>query len=540
LSSDVETFGEASIPEGDSELSEKVNRLIEIVRALSTAAMKIQGIDSFLDEWIRRTVLNSFGLIALIALQQYSGSNESDIGYAVEFDAMKKGEYRVFLYDRAFFGNGSTAAARRYFHIPNVLRHHQTSRSRLLPSDDFLSTLEEKLLQCPQFHTDMSALKMFSEGGRGSPGIKGLYDVENQAKEVLEVSTAIWERMAIKGPEEAWRLPLANCSPESVAAQLGVDSDDLQRATSICWNGCPECVERSDAIAGGHYLDKAVLDAWFEEALKSTEEYVVLNLQDFAEGKVWPSFGSLHRLRLDLENRRIRSANLPWTIGFSLERGEGKPSARMLMRVSDILDLELTQLKSRGTAAGVESIGFKRLLWFDLVLTAYLDVLGLLHKERKKVKLVYYDCRDVEFDDTGLSPRMIDAILVEARKTGIIHGLRNLSDVLSWLLSRGFEISICVDGQRSLERDVKAFLERLNHISDEGLEIVTKDIAKGSMHKKALITPIGVLEGSANLTDSAATRNEEIVNHFFYGTREYLQLKASIEDTFHGSKVWRA
>ncbi len=152
--------------------------------------------------------------------------------------------------------------------------------------------------------------------------------------------------------------------------------------------------------------------------------------------------------------------------------------------------------------------------------------------------MVYYDCRDVAFDDVGFSPRMVEAVLSEVSGSGVLHDLTSLSDVLAWLLVRDFQVSICVDEGRSRLPGVKDFLARLARIGGDNLEIVTKEVAGGVMHKKALVTPIAVLKGSANLTYSGAGRNEEIIDHFFYDTQGYDQVRANVDDTFHGAEAW--
>jgi hypothetical protein len=210
----------------------------------------------------------------------------------------------------------------------------------------------------------------------------------------------------------------------------------------------------------------------------------------------------------------------------------------MVLRVSDILGHRLIEGEDTGISTAVESVGFRRLLWFDLVMTAYLDVLGLLEEERKEVRLVYYDCRDVAFNDVGLSPRMLEAVLSEARASGRVHVLERLSDILTWLLLRGFRVSLCVDRVRAEEPGVREFLETLSSVPGDRLTIVTKSIDHGSMHKKALVTPVGILKGSANLTESGVGTNEEIIDHFFYGTAGYAQLRANVGDTFHGATRW--
>ena len=539
---DPESTGGRLSKVSDKELEERTTRLVNAFQSIQMPESAEEDFKIFLEKWVRRTLLNTFGVVALTALQQFSGANDFDIGYSISPEAWEGGDPIVFLYDRAYYGNGSSSTGSRYLHIPNILRHGETERSRFLPSDDYLSTLEEKLLECPQFHTDLCALSRIQAPQDSQNSLLGLRDVAEQASEVFAVSHGVWARLGIRGPQDAWRLPIVNLCLDTHSAELGVDPDDLLRATTICWNGCPECVNRPDIVTGGllgqHHVDKMVLDKWFLEGTRATEEYQTVDLRDIATGKVWLDIGLPHRLALDMSHRRLRSVQLPWTIGFHIDRGAEESRARLVMRVSDILDLRAGDPKSQGVAAGVESVGFKRLLWFDMILTAYLDVLGLLEDGRKEVALVYYDCRDISFDDVGLSSRMIDAVLSEARRAGIVHGLRNLSDILRWLLSRGFRVSLCVDRSRAEEPDVKSFLDLLTSLGAAGLRVTTKDVEHGAMHKKALVTPVGVLSGSANLTTSAASRNEEILIHFFYGTSGYGQLKSNVMDTFVGADTW--
>ena len=164
-----------------------------------------------------------------------------------------------------------------------------------------------------------------------------------------------------------------------------------------------------------------------------------------------PSFGALHEVGLDLPGgtnqteRRLRSVCLPWTIGLDVQRGASPAVARVIMRVSDILGLRLPTPSAPGVATGIGSVGFKRLMWFDLIVTAYLDALDLLGGVPKTIELVYYDCREVDFTDVGLSPRMLESVLAVARRARMSAEFDRLSDVLAWLAFRGFQIKVCVD-----------------------------------------------------------------------------------------------
>ena len=101
----------------------------------------------------------------------------------------------------------------------------------------------------------------------------------------------------------------------------------------------------------------------------------------------------------------------------------------MLVRESDIHLHRSVEMTSNQDPIGVPSIGVKRLLWFDLVMTAYLDASGRLDPSNRTIDMVYYDIRDIEFEDVGLSPRMLDAVHHLGKEVGFTR-FESLSDIL--------------------------------------------------------------------------------------------------------------
>ena len=158
-SEEPEDYGGAVPPTDDPLIAARAKTLENTIQSLagsvSRQADPVASARDFLPTWVRRTLLNTLGIVAVTALQEYSGATDKDVGYAVAPDSWDNGSTaRVYLYDRARFGNGNADAGRRYFYVPHLLRHGLTSASRLLPTEDYLSRLEEGLLQCPQFHTN--------------------------------------------------------------------------------------------------------------------------------------------------------------------------------------------------------------------------------------------------------------------------------------------------------------------------------------------------------------------------------------------------
>jgi hypothetical protein len=128
---------------------------------------------------------------------------------------------------------------------------------------------------------------------------------------------------------------------------------------------------------------------------------------------------------------------------------------------------------------------------------------------------------------------MLDAIIEQAKASQFLEVPEQLSDMLLWLARRGFAISLCVDRSRLTgEEGVKAFVNRL--ISG-GCSVVSKDFS-GLMHKKAFVTPLGLIEGSANLTRGGTGTNEEIISYAQYGSQAYNEIAVAVKDTFHGAQ----
>ena len=542
-SGDEESFGPSAGSRGTDkdreELEARVGRLNEAAVLL---APRMDSFASSVDRWVYDVMLNSFGLAAANALQRLAGVGDSVIGYAPDLEGVGKGRFRVYLYDKDVNGSGSSEVGKKFMHILHVQRHGDTVDSKLLPSDDFLTLLEEELLQCPQHHSDMSALEMLKQrrANQTASGIPELGYVAEHAREVLSKSGEVWERIGVRGREDAWRLPILRQEVQELSRTSHLEVDDLIRATTICWNGCPECILNGESMMGGMMgealLDKAVLDELFRHGRDRSEEYLHVPPAALAEGKAKIPFGELSKVVLDRPDRRIRSVSLPFTVGVEVGASTVEAPA-LIVRTSDIDRMSLYERVGQQPAHGIGPQGFRRLLWHDLVMTAYLDLLGLLPRERRKIEAVFYDARDIEFQDVGVSPRMLDAIIEYARVSGTRSSLQQperLSDMLAWLSKSGFEVKFCLDKGRLRQSGVASFVKRLQ---SAGCHVVSKDLADPArkIHPKAMATPLGVIEGSANLTLGGMGANEEIVSYAPYGTQAYTDLQTSIRDKFHGT-----
>ena len=163
----------------------------------------------------------------------------------------------------------------------------------------------------------------------------------------------------------------------------------------------------------------------------------------------------------------------------------------------------MMQSQAIKVAIGMPSSAFKRLLWFDLLMTAYLDMRGAFETdEEKRIQLAYYDARDITFDDVGLAPQLLESLMMQARRDGI-SSINRFSDVLLWLAKRGFSIQLCVDERVRLKdqnQPVRDFLSRLQQKDDSGNLHLSNEMSRTTIlgrdvHKKTVITPCFVLVG---------------------------------------------
>ena len=96
-----------------------------------------------------------------------------------------------------------------------------------------------------------------------------------------------------------------------------------------------------------------------------------------------------------------------------------------------------------------------------------------------------------------------------------------------------------VDAGQAQQEGVRTFLKQLTDRSRGGsgvLDIMEKDIPYASMHKKILVTPIGGLMGSANL--SSPVRHEVRKSMPARARVELPDVEASCDDSFTHANSW--
>jgi hypothetical protein len=242
------------------------------------------------------------------------------------------------------------------------------------------------------------------------------------------------------------------------------------------------------------------------------------------------TLGGFHSIALRKPDQRVRSTLLPWTIGVDIDRFAPNENASIIIRESDVSGMRLFDDEdASGTQQAVPGLSVKRLIWYDLLMTAYLDLCGLIQDDKKSIKLVYFDARDVSFDDVGIAPRMLDSLRTAAEKDGVFR-MESLKDVLSWLGRRGFDVVLCVDsGQMRREEGVVDFVKAL---LDDGNVDVKEGRARewGNMHAKILITPLYALSGSSNMSEMGLRISDEINGHHISGDMGYDRFVVACND----------
>ena len=129
----------------------------------------------------------SFGVCAVGATQRLAGGDSQEIGFGLTDESWNGGSTTVVVYDRAECGNGNVAVARTFMHIPNIIRSAKGTIGSHLPSMDFLSTLEEIILPCPQHHCDILGLEYHRTDGEDTLLHKSLVDYTMFGKEIYSV-----------------------------------------------------------------------------------------------------------------------------------------------------------------------------------------------------------------------------------------------------------------------------------------------------------------------------------------------------------------
>ena len=118
-------------------------------------------------------------------------------------------------------------------------------------------------------------------------------DLVKHAKENFKVGHHIWEKLGVESMDDAWTLPIhARLAAHYDSQNEGMAMDDTTRSATICWNGCPECVNQLQNTLGGmlrmNFIDKYILDEWFNQG------WQVLTIINILISVKWPAGADMH------------------------------------------------------------------------------------------------------------------------------------------------------------------------------------------------------------------------------------------------------
>src|SRR5207247_3842352 len=133
------------------------------------------------------------------------------------------------------------------------------------------------------------------------------------------------------------------------------------------------------------------------------------------------------------------AVSLPFTIGVEIRRDAIDAGARIVMRTDDFSGLRL--FTSGGAARGI-SVGLSRIVWYLLLTSSFLASMGKVPADRKLVTMVFYDVRDVSFDETGLSENMRATLETLKKEQGDSRPLASLSEMRLWMHHPGVHITL--------------------------------------------------------------------------------------------------
>ena len=99
-----------------------------------------------LKEWERYTLLNTIGQLLVASGSTYAGVEEGKLAFALDVERCS-----ITLYDDDAEGNGACELIHSYYQISEATRAASGEmRAPPLPSEDFVSILEQEFLTCEE------------------------------------------------------------------------------------------------------------------------------------------------------------------------------------------------------------------------------------------------------------------------------------------------------------------------------------------------------------------------------------------------------
>ena len=166
---------------------------------------------------------------------------------------------------------------RDYLHIPHVVRTSRFSKRSKLPTTDYLS-LRRKSTAMSSTQSDLRALVLLKDPDLNV--LSSMPDLVKHAKENFEVGHHIWEKLGVESMDDAWTLPIhARLAAHYDSQNEGMAMDDTTRSATICWNGCPECVNQLQNTLGGMLgMISLTNTSWMSGLIKEWQVLTIINI----------------------------------------------------------------------------------------------------------------------------------------------------------------------------------------------------------------------------------------------------------------------
>ena len=293
-----------------------------------------------LKEWERYTLLNTIGQLLVASGSTYAGVEEGKLAFALDVERCS-----ITLYDDDAEGNGACELIHSYYQISEATRAASGEmRAPPLPSEDFVSILEQEFLTCEEHIANRAAFELAQGSSLG--GVRLKPELRAQADSLNQRYQSLWDQLSVRSVQRAGLL--FRIAP-AIRQELQVDNpllsnDLLEQALHTCSTGCFVCSGTAVSSAfplniASRYTSRSLVDhlVGFGEQL---EGYVNgANRRRFAVSgtreEVYP-----HWHRDNDQDVVIPFTLVPNQIGYFTERGQGSLEFIRLVRLVDHLEVE--------------------------------------------------------------------------------------------------------------------------------------------------------------------------------------------------------
>jgi hypothetical protein len=293
-----------------------------------------------LREWGRYTLLNTLGQLLVTSGSSYAGVEEGKLAFAIDVERCS-----ITLYDDDAEGNGACELIHRYYQISEATRAASGEmRAPPLPSEDFVSILEDQFLTCEEHIANRAAFELAQ--GSPLPERRLKHELRAQATSLNDRYQVLWNQLSIRSVQ---RSSLLFRIAPSIRQELQVEdpllsNDLLEQALHTCSTGCFVCSGTAVASAfplniASRYTSRALVDqlVGFGEHLEGYENGA--NRRRFSVSRsreeVYP-----HWHWDNDQDVVIPFTLVPKQIGYFTERGQGPLGFIRLVRLVDHLEVE--------------------------------------------------------------------------------------------------------------------------------------------------------------------------------------------------------